>query len=423
MLGEREARRLRKLAGDLAQRPVDVLAEPGADDRREAPATHRADDRLPLVEVAFAFPEARLVPDPAALEPQEECRHPAVGPVAHLAPRDRERPVDLAVLEELGEEHRHRRAHRLHADLALHRENGVHAGLRQRRGERDELPGGDERPGSTTCSEPALSQEASTTSRGRSTSSSTRWANSSPSATLAVAVLVLQVEERPLLGLQPAVADEVEDVDAAAEPVDQPIERQRQLGVLSPATVTWMPFRLSRARATSAVDVDRRRARTGRGRSGSRRRPVPATRSSREGAPGASRRSSRTARTGSSRRSRAAARCPGRSASSQRRLCSSGALRSTNSFTRREPSAASTAALNCPYLARTSSSAKRLSASASPYALLRAVLEQRGVPGGRWRPRRGAGVFSASSLGSSNRSSTRYCPSWSRLLSPICSSA
>jgi len=61
----------------------------------------------------------------------------------------------------------------------------------------------------------------------------------------------------------------------------------------------------------------------------------------------------------------------GSARSSHRTWCSSGALRSTNSLTRSSSSAPATAALNCPYRARTPLSllsANTPSASARPYA-------------------------------------------------------
>ena len=134
------------------------------------------------------------------------------------------------------------------------------------------------------------------------------------------------------------------------------ISRSRVSGSPSscPATVDLDPLQVLARPRHLALDVDRRQARTRRGCSGSRPRPAPRARSSPAGGRDASRCSSRNGRTGSSPRSQAAGPVSGSVSSSQRRRCSSGALRSTSSFTRRKSPAPSTAALNWPYFSRTS---------------------------------------------------------------------
>jgi hypothetical protein len=140
VLGHRIVEGGRPALGDLLSRPQQRVGQPRAEDWRADALPDVAEEGGPFLERGPFAAEAGRIPDPAALQPHEQHRGPPVGAFADGPAGDRHGPVDLAVLCQRVEERGNEPGHGLHADVALHGDDGRDAGLGEPRAQRGQRP-------------------------------------------------------------------------------------------------------------------------------------------------------------------------------------------------------------------------------------------------------------------------------------------
>ena len=120
----------------LAPGAEEHLDDAGADDGGAALLVDGVAQALPLGKLLVgAAGEAGLVPQVGVAQPHIEDGHPGVGPLADGSAGSGHGAVDLAIPAELAEKDGHKAGHGIHADLALHGQDGRDAGLGQQRPE------------------------------------------------------------------------------------------------------------------------------------------------------------------------------------------------------------------------------------------------------------------------------------------------
>ena len=208
--------------GNLVHAAVERFFHVRSQDGNEPAFAHDALEGGPLGELPG---EAGFIPDLPAFQAQKERHHPAVAACAHAAAGNGHGTVDLPIDQQLAEENRHGEPNRFHGDSALHGQDGRDAGLGKPRRKR-RLRG----HGLVLRERCLLLAAALTGSQHRQPGRLHQLADAGGEVLAAggggAAGVVLQVEQRLPLA-ERAVADEVQDVDAGAQLIDQPCQGER----------------------------------------------------------------------------------------------------------------------------------------------------------------------------------------------------